>query len=272
MQTELALETGQAGLAVLYAQQYLLYYPGSLHGFYLLGQAREAESKYDLALNAYSRAVAGDTSDEIYTGDPYFLENLLARADLLVQQGRQDEAADDFSLALQLAGDNPALRVRRLQASFSAGDYADVLLDVEELLGDDSVEQNEVLYYQGLSLIALAQAGDELGDYELAIEALNDALSRNLPANLRPNAYENLAFVNLEEGNYNDALEAINNAIESSSTAYRIYLRGQILEGQNNSDEALLDYEFIVTWGQYFDLPFYENALERYQQLASGRR
>ncbi len=34
-QAETALENGQAGLAVLYSQQYLLYYPGSFHGFYL---------------------------------------------------------------------------------------------------------------------------------------------------------------------------------------------------------------------------------------------
>ena len=34
-QIEVALESNQPGLAVLYSQQYLLYYPSSVRGFYL---------------------------------------------------------------------------------------------------------------------------------------------------------------------------------------------------------------------------------------------
>ena len=60
-----------------------------------MGQAREAESKFDLALNAYSLAVAGDTDVESYVNDLFFLENLLARAELYVQQGNLDASAAD---------------------------------------------------------------------------------------------------------------------------------------------------------------------------------
>ncbi len=266
LQTELALETGQAGLGVLYAQQYLLYYPGSLEGLYLLGQAREAESKFDLALNAYSRAVAGDITNEAYTSDPFFLDNLLARATLLTQQGQRDLAGEDFSLALQVAGDNPAIRARRLAASFAAEDYDSVLLDAEELIGERGVNQSEVLYYQGLSLIAQAQAGEGANDnYERAIDALDRALTIGLASSLRPIAQENLAFANLEERNFDDALTAINNALDNDYTADRLYLRGQILDAQGSLEEALLDYEFLVTWGQYFNFPFYEEVLSRYE-------
>ena len=265
LQTEIALETGQPGLAVLYAQEYLLYYPGSLQGFYLLGQAREAENKFDLALNAYSRAVAGDRTVEEYTSDPFFLNNLLARADLLERQGRETEAAQDFSDALEFAGENPALRVRRLQAEYATGNYDTVLTNVEELLGDNSTNQAEVRYYQGLALIALADDGQSGGDYALAAEALTDALSRNLPSNLRSSAQENLAWAHFQVNSFEDALVAINEALDANATVYRVYLRGLILEGQGELEQALLDFEYIVTWGQYYNFPFYEDALENYQ-------
>ncbi|GAB5492847.1 MAG: hypothetical protein Phog2KO_30620 [Phototrophicaceae bacterium] len=276
-QTELALENGQAGLGVLYAQQYLLYYPGSLHGFYLLGQAREAENKFDLALNAYSRALAGDVTDENYTSDPFFLEILIARADLYVRQGQRQFAADDFTLALDLTNNDPAIRVRRLESSYSAGDYEQVLADIEELTGENELPQSEVLYYQGLSLIDLALQ-DEDGalneNYALGIEALESALARGLPIDLRPTVQEYLAIANLENRVFGDALDAINSAIDSNATAERLYLRGLILEGQGSISDALVDYEFIVTWGQYYNFPFYADALERYEDIISrlGRR
>lgn len=276
-QIELALENGQAGLAVLYSQQYLLYYPGSLQGFYLLGQAREAESKFDLALNAYSRALAGDTTDENYTSDPFFLEVLLARADLFVRQGQRELAANDFTLALELTDNDPAIRVRRLESSYSAGNYDDVLVDVEELLGEGELAQSQVLYYQGLALIDLARLDEDgaLDDnYDLAIEALDSAIALGLPSALRPNAQEYLAIANLEQRIYGDALDAINNALETAITADRLYLRGLILEGQGSLSDALLDYEFIVTWGQYYDFPFFTDAQERYEDIIRrlGRR
>ncbi len=276
-QAETALESEQAGLGVLYSQQYLLYYPGSLQGFYLLGQAREAERKFDLALNAYSRAVAGDTTDENYTSDPYFLENLLSRADLFVRQGQRDLAADDFSLALELSGDNPAIRIRRLESSYSAGNYEDVLADVEELLEDSGTLPSEVLYYQGLSLIELAQSDEDNAlseNYSLAIDALNTAIARGLPVDFRASAQEYLAIANLEQRAFGDALNAINTALDANVTAERLYLRGLILEGQGSISDALLDYEFIVTWGQYYNFPFFADAQERYEDIIRrlGRR
>ncbi|MGJ3237309.1 MAG: tetratricopeptide repeat protein [Anaerolineae bacterium] len=268
LQTELALQTNQPGFAVLSAEQYLLYYPGSLRGFYLLGQAREAENKFDLALNAYSRALAGDTDNETYTDDPFFLENLLARAELLTQQGERDRAADDLSLALEVGGDDPEIRVRRLRAAYAAGDYDAVLTDADQLLDERGVNQSQVLYYQGLALIAQAQAGiDANTNYDLAIEALTSALSRNLTLDLRPDARENLAQAHYEARNYAEALDAINSALDSEITGERLYLRALIYEAQGDRQRALLDYEYLVTWGQYLPMPFFDDAQTRYETL-----
>lgn len=267
LQTELALEAGEAGLGVLYAQQYLLYYPGSLQGLYLLGQAREAENKFDLALDAYSRAVAGDTSVESYVSDPFFLDNLLARATLLTQQGREEEAAEDFALASELVSDDPAIRARSLAASFIAEDYTTVLSVADEVLGERGVNRAQVFYYQGLALIAQRQAGGGTGsNYADAITALNNALDAGLTGLQRTIAQENLAIANLEQRNFDDALTAINDAIAGDATADRIYLRAQILDAQGNVDEALLDYEFLVTWGDYFNLPFLDEVRTAYDR------
>lgn len=273
LQSELALETGQAGLGVLYSQQHLLYYPGSLQGFYLLGQSREAESKFDLAMTAYSRAVAGDRDNVTYTSDPFFLANLLARAELFGRQGLQDESAQDFSDALEFSGNNPALLVRRLQADFSTGNYDTVLESAEELLETSGINRAEVRYYQGLTLIVLADNRDSSGNYGQAAEALTNALAGNLPGNLRSNALENLAWAHLQDRNPTEALTAINDALDTRSSAYRIYLRGLILDADGNQEEAILDFEYIVTWGQYYSFPFFDEARDAYDRLArQGQR
>ncbi|MEL6405453.1 MAG: hypothetical protein AAFR81_13875 [Chloroflexota bacterium] len=278
-QTELALDNDQPGLGVLYAQQYLLYYPGSLQGFYLLGQAREAESKFDLALNAYSRAVAGDTDVESYVNDPFFLENLLARAELYVQQGNLDASAADYTLALELTDNDPQIRVRRLQGAFAAGNYEDVLLDAEELLSDEEadVDTSLIQYYQGLALVAQARASEE-GEFDSnygdAVDPLEGALASGLSAEFVPNAQETLALAYFEERQLTNALDTINIALESAVTGSRVYLRGQILEAQSRLSDALLDYEYVVTWSAFYDYPFADEAQAAYDGvLASlGRR
>lgn len=286
MQIELALDSEQAGLAVLYAQQYLLYYPGSLQGFYLLGQAREAENKFDLAIAAYSRALAGDRDDSNYVDDPFFLEVLLARADLYVQQGQRDLASEDYSAALSLVDDTAAIRVRRLESAYVAGNYDDVLADAEELLGSGEIAESRVLYYQGLTLVDLATSGEVENpseNYDLAITALNRATALGLPSELRPIAREYLAVANLAENNLDSALTAINSAINSAGvTGNRVYLRGRILEAQARRtgrtadfQAALEDYEFVLTWGQFYSFPFIEDAQERYDDIirdALGQR
>lgn len=271
LQTELALESGQAGLAVLYAQQHLLYYPGSLEGLYLLGQAREAENKFDLALDAYSRAVAGDTSIEEYISDPFFLDNLLARATLLTRQGRRADSAEDFALAIELTGNNPQIQARSLASSYETGNYDSVVQTASDVLNESGVDRAEVLYYQGLALVAQRQAGGgTASNYSQAIDALEQALNSDLTATDRAIAEENLAIAHIEVGNTQDALDAINNALDIDATANRIYLRAQILDAQGNTDEALLDYEVIVTWGAYFNFPFLEDARNAYTRLAQS--
>lgn len=273
LQTELALESGQAGLAVLYAQQYLLYYPGSVHGFYLLGQAREAENKLDLAINAYSRAVAGDSTDENYTRDPFYLEALLRRAELYTQLGRLDLAADDYQLALRISDDDELIRVRSLESNFASGNYEEVLDVAAELLESGDAPLSQVLFYQGRAYISLG-TDENQENFELGLEALNQAIANGLSGDDAAEAQEYIARANLALGETEDALTAINAAIESEDTTSRRFLRAQIYEAQANRlgrtadfQAALLDYEYVLTWGQIFPFPFMEEAQASYDAI-----
>jgi tetratricopeptide (TPR) repeat protein len=94
LQIRSTLASNQPGLAVIYTQQYLFFFPGSTLGYKLLGDARVAEGNSDQALDAYTQALQGDEND------PAFLEALLARAQLYSQQRRYDLARDDLTQAL----------------------------------------------------------------------------------------------------------------------------------------------------------------------------
>jgi tetratricopeptide (TPR) repeat protein len=273
MQINLALESGQAGLAVLYAQQYLLYYPGSVQGFYLLGQAREAENKIDLALNAYSRAVAGDPTDENYTSDPFYLEALLRRAEIYTQQGDTELAAADYRLALQVSDDDELIRVRSLDSNFASGDFEAVLDVAEDLLDSGDAPRANVLFYQGRAYIQLGSEENQ-ENYELGIEALNSAIANGLSQDESAEAQEYLARANFALGETEAALTAINAAIASEATTSRRFLRGQILEAQGNRsgrnadfEAALLDYEYVLSWGQIYSFPFLEEAQRSYDAI-----
>jgi tetratricopeptide (TPR) repeat protein len=272
LQIDLALESAQPGLAVLAAQEYLLYYPGSVQGFYLLGQAREAENKLDLALNAYSRAVAGDPADENYTSDPFYLESLLRRAELYTQQGRLDLAADDYRLALEVSDDDELIRVRSLETNFESANYEAVLEVAAELLESGDAPESTVLFYQGRAYVQLGTEDET--NYVLGLEALNRAVALGLPQRDIAEAQEYLARANFAVGETEDALSAINAAIDSEDTSSRRFLRGQIYEAQatrtgRNADfeAALLDFEYVLSWGQIFPYPFLAEAQASYDAI-----
>jgi tetratricopeptide (TPR) repeat protein len=260
-QIEVALESNQAGLAVLYSQQYLLYYPGSAQGFYLLGQARHAENKADLAINAYSRALGGLPTD------PYYLAALQARTDLYLEQGEFNRAQEDLSTALDLSGDDPNIRLQRMNAAFVSGDFDTALEDAEVLLASGGVSDAQVLLLQGRILV-------DREEYRDGLAALQQATQRGLPAEQRSLADEYLARANLGTNNLNAALDAINAAIEAEDTGTRRYIRAQINQGRGDLAAALNDYEYVLTWGQIFPYPFLTEAQARYDEVLErlGRR
>lgn len=257
-QIEVALADNQPGLAVLFSEQYLLYYPGSVRGYQLLGAARQAEGKIDLALNAFSRAVQGDPDDPAYIG------SLISRGEIYLMQQRYTDALAAFTEALEESDNNPLVRVNRMEAAYFAGEFDTAREDIERLLDNDNpnIPDGDVLLIQGRILV------DEGDDYTEAVRLLDRALTiEGLSDELEPVAREYLARAYFEQNEFNSALNAIDQALSDAETGSRHFLRGRILEEQGDLQAARDEYEFVLTWSRVYPYAFRDEALERYNDL-----
>lgn len=256
LQIDTALAQDKPGLAVLLTQQYLFYYPGSVLGYKLLGDARVREGNVDLAMEAYNRALAGGDNN------PFAADVLLSRASLYEQRQRYDLARDDYSRAYSLT-DAPAIRALRMQAAYNAGNIRVAEEDAQALLGQEVVADAQIQLLQARILVD--QEGGS-SDYEQALDLLNTA-SGSLSADLRPIAEEYRARAQYHLGSYGDALRAITNALSAGETGSRHYLHGLILEAQGDTDDAAREYDWVLTWGAVYPYPFLPDARQRLEAI-----
>lgn len=261
-QAEIVLEEGNAGLAVLHSQEYLLYYPGSVRGYYLLGRARQAEGKTDLALNAYERGLQGMESD------PATVDILVARARLYADRGQYELAMADVERALSLH-DDPALRLLLIDMAFHNEAYEVALAEVMRLHDAQSVAEARLQFWEGRILVAMEQ------DAVRAVSLLQEALQgETLPEADRPLAHATLAMAYSQANNLPAALDAMTAALELEERASWYYLRGQWHEAHaaqtgRSSDwqAALADYERVLSYGSLYDYAFLPDAQARYEAL-----
>lgn len=256
LQIKTALTQGDPGLAVIYAQNYLYFYPGSAAGYKLLGDARVAEGNPDLALAAYNQALAAEAVT------PATVDTLLARAKLYSQQGHYEQARNDLNRAYTLTT-NPEIRVQRMEAAYLAGNYATVLEDAEALLGSGAVSDHEI---QMLRARVLVDQAEDDADYTEALSLLNQVSATGDMAAI---ADEYRARAQYALGDYNSALSSVEAALGRDETGSRRFLRGEILEGLNRDAEALRDYEWVLAWGEIYPYPFLPEARRRYDSLTS---
>lgn len=250
LQIRSALVQGKPGLAVLRAQTYLYYYPGSVEAYQLLGQARALEGNNDLALQAYNQAlVVGDNADI-----------LVARAAIYTQQGRYDQARDDLSKALALRED-PQIRALRMLAAYKAGKLAIAQSDAEELLGQDVLPDAEIRLLQ-VRIAVDSAAPEDSAVFQDAITSL-DSITNDLPNEMQPIADEYRARALYSLGTYEDALTAVDSALAAGETGSRHYLRGLILEASDQPEAALKEYDWVLSFGQVYGYPFLADVEER---------
>lgn len=255
LQIEIALRRDDPGLAVIYTEAYLFYYPGSVRGWKLLGDARLLEDKPDLALAAYSQALTGgEESDTV-------VEVRLARAALYEVQGRWDLARDDYTEAFRISSD-PDIQAQRMVAAYRAGNLSTALQDAEDLAG--IVPDNELALLRARILIDGAGEGDD-EVYQEASSLLNN-LSGLSPEDIAT-ANEYLARAQFALESYSNALRAVEAALEVGETGYRRYLRGLILQAQGQRDDAARDFEWVLTWSEIYPLPFRADAEARLEEL-----
>lgn len=243
---EIAMASGQIGLAVKYAEAYAFYFPGKIEPYLLWGDAHLAEGKVDWALQYYSRGLQGNPSD------PAYLETLLKRASLYVQQGDYDLAFADYDEALAISDDNPDVRLQRMVAAYTSGNIDVAETDLEALSGDDVELSGDSLLIQGRILLDTGQ------DPQIALNLIERAVNvRGVDSTLRPIADEYRARAFLELERYNDALAAVERLGNIESNIDLRALRGRIYEAlgrqtgdQDDLENALKDYEFVMSWQQ----------------------
>jgi tetratricopeptide (TPR) repeat protein len=258
LQIKTALAKDDPGLAVIYAQNYLFFYPGSVAGYKLMGDARVVEGNLDLAMAAYDQALAAETP----TVDT--VDVLVARAELFTQQRRYDQARLDLTRAFNLS-DNPEIQAKRMQMAYLAGNYGTALEDADALLGTGILPDGEIQFLKARILIDEAAPTDA----EVYTEALTliDTAQSALPPDLAPTANEYRARALYHTGAFDNALNEVNAALSASETGSRRFLRGEILEALAQPEEAVREYEWVLAWSEIYPYPFLPDARERLEAL-----
>jgi tetratricopeptide (TPR) repeat protein len=260
LRIQTAFADDNPGQAVLYAQEYLHYFPGSTLAYKYLGDARLAEGNPDEAIIAYSRGLTGDSN-------PFTLDTLLARAALYMQQERYDLARADYTDAFALS-ENPEILALRMNAAYNEGRYQIALDDAEQLTLDDSgaVPQGEIDLIRAFALVDQSDEEDTAA-LQQAVNLLVGLPGREgITPETLPVVYEYTARGYLMLGNEAAALQAINTALDLGESGRRRFIRAQILDAQGDRNGAVRDYEWVLTWSQVFPFPFRgeaEEALER---------
>lgn len=247
LQIEAALARNDPGLAVIFSQGYLLYFPNSAEAFRQLGNARVAEGNTDLALEAYGRALQAEGTDEVIA------DVLISRASLYNAQRRYDLALADLNQAMEL---DPSLgtQVQRMYAAYNAGDYETAQADADALLTTGIIPDNEINLVKARILVDQADPSDT-DAFNEALVLLN-TMGNNLPPESIPLADEYRARAHFALGNLGDSLNAINRAIASVETGSRHFLRGQIHEARDERDDAIAEYQWVLTWNQVYNYDF----------------
>ncbi|NDJ59747.1 MAG: tetratricopeptide repeat protein [Chloroflexi bacterium] len=259
-----AIAEGNPGQAVLHAQDYLFYYPGSTLAFWLLGDAHLAEGSPELALAAFNRGLAGDVEDEPT------VDMLVARGQIYTDQARHDLARADFTEALNRASAldlarAPAIRALRMQAAYNDGRFQIALDDAELLIGTDVIPASTIQLIRARSIVDQEFPEGDRALLTDAVGVLNDVTDPDQ----RAIADEYTARAQFALGNNAAALNAIDSALNDAETGGRRFLRGQILEAQRRIDDAIREYEWVLAWSRVYPFSFRLDAEERLVALTA---
>lgn len=248
LQTRAALEGDNPVLASVYAQGYAFYYPLLPRAWELLAQARLKEGDPAKAMEAYTRAI------EIAEAEPNVptpIEAYLARAERYETRGQFAQAAADIGIVANATGDDE-LRVRQLYLSLSAEDY-DLAQELTANLAEDGIIQQGFANYVEARALA-ATATDEAPlttDQFEQIATLLDVGVSQIPERYRADAHLLRAIAYLEtDGDTNNALNFVDSSLSSQENIFARLVRGQALEALERYEDALKEYEQVITWSQ----------------------
>lgn len=257
LRIELAMAQDRPAQAVIFAQEYLMFYPGSRLGFQLLGDAHYAEGSYELAIFAYSRGLTAPDQSQA-TVDLY-----VGRGQAYMAQRQYHAAQEDFTAALEIQN-APAIQALRMEAAYHAGDYETVIADGEALTSAAGVTQWRVALFAGRALIdSEAEAATNLDQALVRLQAA----TTGAPVSERAIAYEYIALAHLRLGEIGAAREAINTALNAGDSAHRRYINGLILEEEGETAAAIRNYQWALTLSEIVPYSGDVDIEERLAQL-----
>ena len=272
MRIEIAFEKNNPGLAVIYSEAYQYYYPANVQGYRYMGDAFVLEDKIGLAMVQYTRGLQGDPTD------PSYANVLASRAAVYTSQGRDELALADLTQGVDIQPQNMDFRWQRYQLAYRDKDYALASEDLTVLQ-----EAGTITEAQFAILNTRLQMDQEVLDPDGMQQALT-ALGRLRPADISPDLQpvmnETIARLEFALGDENDALAALDQALNVEDTASRHVLRGQILQVQAEAatrDDTKLplyvaaqrEYDFVLSWSVVYRYSFLEDVQSRYETVTS---
>ncbi|MCL4879855.1 MAG: hypothetical protein KJ064_24570 [Anaerolineae bacterium] len=269
------------GTAVIWTQEYLLFYPGKPAGYLLMAQARLGEGNIDLAEEALNRVI--EARRQLPESEQsVVLEAFRLRSQIYIETARYEPALEDveFLLGLSTGDADPELLEQRMNLAYQLGRYQQVLEDISALTEING--ENTDLQLLRLKLITQVCefATDIECDYEAAAEVLSnefvneltgadraEALSYRAKATYHLTTEDGTLSRNERNRRYQAALADMDAALAVNENGLDLYYRGLLLEALDNQTDALHVYEYVAYWAQFYDYPFLEEMQAHIESL-----
>jgi tetratricopeptide (TPR) repeat protein len=255
------------GRAVLAAQEFLFYYPGTTLGWKTLGQARAGEGNFTAAIDAYTQAVVADRNSAEAQ------QVFLARGRLYQDQRQYDKALADFQEANRIGETRDGL-LGRLDAARSLRDYETALSDADSLIKRAVDADKPRLQAVKLDLLTRAWLARprkiDKATFDKELNGVTDAFINALPRDDQPLARLYRGIARTESGAYDDAIRDLNAALADYDSGGGHFYRGRAFEARRNVSDALADYEWVAYWSGVYNYDFIDDVLERLTALRAG--
>lgn len=271
-------QTQLYGTAVLWAQEYLLYYPGKPDGYLLLAQARLGENKPELAEEALTRVIEARQSLPDFEQGAV-LAAYTQRAALYRNQSRYALALEDVQALLQAEPDNPQFLEQQAEIAYRLGRYSLSLESLDSALASLPADPPRYdLQLRQVELISeICRYTDEVTcDYPRALEILEGGLLEGLSGDAADLAIGYLGVaryqISREDESLNNnqrtrALEQargeLTDALSDQQRPFFLHHQGLILEALADDAQAQRIYNWVVYWAQFYPYPLLEEVQDR---------
>ncbi|HLA45431.1 MAG TPA: hypothetical protein VJZ27_18420, partial [Aggregatilineales bacterium] len=272
--------------AVIWTQEYLIFYPGEPAGYLLMARARLGEGNDNLAEEALNRIIAAE--NELPETDAIL--DALARAHALrasiyKESGRYEQALDEIDFMLQGDPDNLALIREQTDLAFRLNRYNLTMEGITALLeAGVGGEENTRLQLLRLRLTTqICEFTIEIEcDYPTAAETLTEDFLATLSEaqalearsyrakavyHVTVDADDNTLNQNQRTLAYQQVLADLDLVLAVNENPVDVYYRGLVLQELEETDSAVRSYEWLEYWSQFYEYPFMDDVQARLEEL-----